>query len=131
MKFLLKIKDETFPGKILNEIEVSLDKEVVTVKDIIEARVVAEVENYNKRMPEYFNGLVQPTDAEVTLNGYRTRNKSKIDPEKQIYVALNAFQSNGYFVLIDNNQAATLDEEVLLTNNTAISFIKLTPLVGG
>lgn len=131
MKYVIKIKDETFPGKILNEIEIALNKEVVTVKDIIEARVVAEVEAYNNRLPEFYNGLVQPTDAEVTLNGYRTRNKAKIDPEKQVYVALNAFLNNAYFVLVDRIQAESLEQEVVLGPDTSVSFLKLTPLVGG
>lgn len=131
MKYVIKIKDETFPGKILNEIEIALNKEVVTVKDIIEARVVAEVEAYNNRLPEFYNGLVQPTDAEVTLNGYKTRNKAKIDPEKQVYVALNAFLNNAYFVLVDRIQAESLEQEVVLGPDTSVSFLKLTPLVGG
>ncbi|MGV3503468.1 MAG: hypothetical protein ACO1O1_07145 [Adhaeribacter sp.] len=131
MKYVVKIKDETFPGKVLQEIEIALDREVVTVKEIIEARVVAEVEAYNKRLPEYFNGLVQPTEAEVTLNGYKTRNKALIDPEKQVYVALNAFVNNGYFVLVDRTQAESLEQEVVLGPDTTVSFLKLTPLVGG
>jgi hypothetical protein len=41
------------------------------------------------------------------------------------------FLKNGYFVLIDNIQAETLEQEILLTNKTTVSFVKLTPLVGG
>jgi hypothetical protein len=39
--------------------------------------VNAEVEIYNNKMPEYFNGLVQPNDAEKTLNGLRLKDKQK------------------------------------------------------
>jgi len=125
------IKDETFTGDILNEIEIAVEKELVTVSDIISARVHAEVERYNNKSQEYFKGLIQPTDAEKTLNGFKMKTKRKIDPEKQVYVALDAFQKNGYFVLIDNQQAESLEQEVLLTADTTVSFIKLTPLVGG
>ncbi|WP_210487082.1 hypothetical protein [Rufibacter aurantiacus] len=131
MAYTLTIKDETFPGKVLHQMELALQNELVTVKDIIEARVTKEVEEYNQKLPQYFSGLVQPTDTELTINGYKLKERKKIDPEKQVFVALNAFQNNGYFVLVDNKQAESLEEEVLLTGNTTVSFLKLTPLVGG
>lgn len=125
------IKDETFTGDIINQIEIALDREMVTVADIIEARVTAEVEAYNNKANDYFTGLIQPTEAEKTLNGYKMKNKRKIDAEKQVYVALDAFQNNGYFVLIDNKQAESLEQEVLISKDINVSFVKLTPLVGG
>lgn len=127
----LRIKDETFGGKILNEISISLASEHVTVKDIIAARVYQEVAEYNSKLPEIYNGLVKPETAEIALNGYKMRKRVKVDAEKQVYTALDAFQNNGFFVLIDNRQAEDLDEEVLLTHDSTVSFIKLTPLVGG
>lgn len=125
------IKDETFSGKILNEILLSFSDEIVTVREIITERVHQEVEKYNQQSGEIFNGLVAPTDAEKTLNGYKVKNKQLIDAEKQVYVALNAFQKNGFFLLIDNIQSESLEQKVKLTSATEISFIKLTPLVGG
>lgn len=127
----LKITDETFAGKILNEIRIAVSGERLTIKDIIEARVYAEVDDYNNRLSETFNGLVQPTDAEVFLNGFKIKKVKRIDAEKQVYTALDAFQKNGFFVLIDNRQAESLEEEVLVNNESTVSFIKLTPLVGG
>ena len=128
---LLKIKDETFTGDILNEIELEIAEQEISVKDIIEMRVEREVENYNQRTDKFFNGLVVPTDAEKTLNGYKMKRNAKIDAEKQVYLALAAFQKNGYFVLIDDVQSETLDQVVKIGENTKISFIKLTPLIGG
>lgn len=127
----LQIKDETTSGKIYNSIDVVFSSEMVTVKEIIEKRVVAEVEQYNSKLPEYYNGLVQPTEAEKTLNGYKLKEKRKVDVEKQVYAALNAFLNNGYFVLIDNIQAESLEQMLVINRNTSISFLKLTPLVGG
>lgn len=131
MKITITVKDETFSGKILNEVLLHFKSEKVLVKDIIKERVLKEVENYNNKLPQYFNGLVEPTDAEKTLNGYKLKPKKLIDGEKQVYVALDAFLKNGYFLLIDDIQAESLEDEVLISNDTKISFIKLTPLVGG
>lgn len=127
----ITIKDETFAGKILNEITLNFKSELVTVKDIIEQRVTQEVENYNLKQSGYFNGLIEPTDAEKTLNGYKLKPKKIIDTEQQIYVALEAFMKNCYFVLVDNIQAESLEQELLLTATTTVSFVKLTPLIGG
>ena len=127
----LSIKDENFSGKVLREVFIGFEAETVTIQDIIEMRVRKEVENYNNKMPEYFTGLIEPTDAEKTINGYKLKSKKPIDEEKQIYVALDAFQKNGFFVLVDNEQCTSLDQTIRLTKDTTISFVKLTPLVGG
>ena len=127
----LKIIDETAGGKLLNEVEVSFANELTTVRDIIKTRVYAEVDAYNNKMPEYYKGLIQPGEAETTLNGYKLKKRRKVDAEQQLFTALDAFRKNGYFVLIDNIQAENLDQMVVINPNTAISFIKLTPLVGG
>lgn len=130
-KIALKIRDISAADKILNEITISLQSDKVAVKEIIEARVTSEVENYNNKLPEYFNGLVQPSNAEKALNGFKMKERKKIDPEKQVYIALDAFQKNGYFILIDNLQAESLEQIVEIQPSTEINFLKLTPLVGG
>lgn len=127
----IAIKDENFSGKVLQEVQVGFSSNTVTIKDVIEARVRQEVERYNQKLPDYYNGLIEPNDAEKTINGYKQRTKKTIDAEKQVYVALDAFQKNGFFVLVDNQQCTELEQTVQLTSNTHIAFVKLTPLVGG
>ena len=125
------ISDELLNGTVTNQFEIQLDSDHLTVADLITKRVTIEIENYNKRLPEYFNGLVQPKEAERTLNGYKLKAKQLIDVEKQIYIALDAFQKNGFFVLVDNEQLEELDQMVTLKSTSKIAFVKLTPLVGG
>jgi len=128
---IITIKDETFAGKILSELTLEFESEYVSLKDIITQRVMQEVENYNRKLPEYYNGLVEPTESEKTLNGFKLKPKKQIDAEQQVYTAVDAFQKNGFFVLIDSIQSESLEQMVALKSNTTISFIKLTPLVGG
>ncbi len=130
-KFTVSVKDETFAGKILNEILLDFKTESITVKELIEARVHQEVDAYNNKLPEYFNGLVEPTDSEKTVNGYKLKSKQVIDAEKQAYIALDAFLKNGYFVLIDNLQAESLEQRLQISESMTVSFVKLTPLIGG
>jgi hypothetical protein len=128
---ILTIKDESPGGKLLQELILSFETEVVTVKDIITERVLQEVDTYNKKLPLYFNGLVEPTESERTINGFKLKARRVIDGEQQVYTALNAFQKNAFFVLIDDIQAESLEQEIELNGSPLVSFIKLTPLVGG
>ncbi len=129
----LTFQDETMAGKVLREIAIQVENELTTVRELISVRVRKEVEAYNAHASEYYQGLIQPSNAEATLNGYEYKMRSKrfVDPEKQVFVALDAFQKNNFFVLIDNLQVADLDEDVLVDARTKVSFIRLMPLVGG
>jgi hypothetical protein len=98
---------------------------------LIRARIYQEVQDYNQKQPEYFRGLVEPTDAERVLNGYKLKDKRKIDWEQQFRRATEAFERNGFFVLVGNKQAETLDQEFEVKVDTEVSFVRLMPLVGG
>ena len=80
----ISIQDENFSGAVLQQVEVGFASDTVTIKDIIEARVRQEVDLYNKKLPDYFNGLIEPSDAEKTINGYKLRHRKLIDGEKQV-----------------------------------------------
>lgn len=131
MPYPLIIHDETAVGKVLNTYQLIIPQETLTIAELIRLRVENEVDEYNSKLSGVFKGLVQPTDTERILNGYQLRPKQLIDSEKQVYIALEAFQRNGFFVLINNLQAETLEETITITNSTTVSFIKLTPLIGG
>src|SRR4051812_28171551 len=75
----LTIRDETATGQSVGETVIEFLTERVTVRELIRSRVYQEVQDYNRRQPETFRGLVQPTDAEQTLNGFRVRNHRQID----------------------------------------------------
>jgi hypothetical protein len=111
-----------------------LDVEAATtVRDLIRTRVREEVAVANARAArgDDFRTLVQPVDAEVTLNGYRLRAGRTIDWQKQADKAEEAFERGSFFLLVDRRQPAGLDEELALTADSDIRFIRLVPLVGG
>jgi hypothetical protein len=128
---LLTILDETASGNILRRLEVEIAQETLTVRELITRRVHDEVTAYNARQDGLYQGLVQPTESERVLNGYRLRLTKLIDAEQQVYRALEAFQNNGFFLLVNDRQAESLDEEIWLGSGATASFVKLTPLVGG
>ncbi len=132
----LTIRDETTTGDIYHEMPLEFPSERITVRDLIRERVYQEVQDFNRRRGEcVFRGLVQPTDTECILNGKRTEYRLKehraIAWKPQFEKAVEAFESNGFFILIDENQAENLDEEFEIGRGTQVSFVRLTPLIGG
>lgn len=105
--------------------------ERITVRELIRIRVYQEVKDFNTKKTEYFCGLVQPTETEQTLNGFRMRKPRQIDWEQQFEQAIAAFEGNGFLLLVDDEQATELDEEIVITPETTVTFLKLVPLVGG
>ncbi len=130
MSISVLIRDES-PGRTHTETRVDLPSERLKVRDLIQARVYREVEAFNNSQHDVYRGLVQPDQTEVTLNGFKMERKRRIDPEKQYLIALDAFVKNGYFVIVNDAQAESLDEEVLLNENSVVAFVRLVPLVGG
>ena len=103
----------------------------VRLRDLICHRVREEVARYNARPVVRFNGLVQPTDAERTLNGYVLYVPRTMDWRAQADAALCAFGRNGFFVFVGDRQVEDLDEELTLAETDVVSFVRLIPLAGG
>ena len=131
MTTVLTIHDETTSGQKTNTFTLDCLTERLTVRELIRARIYQEVQDYNLKQPEYFRGLVQPTEAERVINGYKLRVRKKIDWKEQYEHALQAFSRNGFFVLVGEKQATSLDQEFEVKVDTEVSFVKLVPLVGG
>ena len=129
---LVCVRDETASGQSLYETTLEFLSESVTVRELLRERVHHEVREFNRQQDKLiFHGLVQPTEAERTLNGSKLRAHRQLDWEVQFALALERFTYNAFFVLIDDLQAEGLDQEFIGGPTTKISFIKLTPLVGG
>lgn len=115
----------------MNSFTIACLTERMTVRELIRSRIYQEVQDYNQKGLEYFRGLVEPTNAERVLNGYKLKQRRKIDWQEQFDRALEAFSRNGFFVLVGDRQAESLDQEFEVKVDTEVSFVKLVPLVGG
>jgi len=124
-------RDESATGRPVAAFEVAGLPARMTVRELIRLRVREEVARHNARPARHFAGLVRPDDAEVALNGYRLREPRRLDWERQADIAERAFASNGFFMLAGDRQVDDLDEEVDLTRDPDLVFIKLVPLAGG
>ncbi len=131
MEAVLKIWDE-MPGQGKREAaELTLASERITAAELIRRRVETEVATFNDRVDNVFQGLVQPTDSERLLNGFRLKKRRKLNPDNQVEAALEAFRSNGFVLLFDDRQIEDPDELLTVTPTSEATFLKLVPLVGG
>ena len=131
MSATLTIRDETLSGEPLREWELEVAAEKMTVRELIRSRVYQEVQDYNLRCGPVFQGLVQPEEAEKALNGWKLRRPRQLDWKVQFDRAVEAFEKNQVLVLVNDRQAESLDEEFVIGPQTRVSFLRLTPLVGG
>ncbi|MDJ0940721.1 MAG: hypothetical protein QNJ00_13250 [Woeseiaceae bacterium] len=132
MALSLRLVDETTSGEVYNETVLKLVSTRISVRDLIEQRVREEVRRFNdEKADKLFAGLVQPRDAEQQLNGFRLKKMRQIDADAQVKIALEAFENNGFFLLVDDRQVESLDEEFGVSENTKVTFMKLIPVVGG
>jgi hypothetical protein len=125
------VHDETMSGNKTKVLSLEFSTNLTTIEEIIKKRIYQEVTEYNALSSNEFNGLVQPTKAEKLLNGVKQKEKKIIDWEKQYKIAVEAFNNNGFIIIINNKQAESLGQIIELKLETEISFLKIVPLVGG
>lgn len=129
-EFQITIRDESFPRKDVVELLLKLSSQKLTAGQLIAERVRAECDQrlLNKE-GKHAPSLITPSEQEQALNGPSQRRL--INPDRQVNTALAAFETNGFILLIDDWQVEDLEAEVTITEETVVTFLKLTPLVGG
>jgi hypothetical protein len=131
MSTTLTIRDATMSGETLQEWSLSILTERITVRELIRSRVYQEVQDYNRRQPERFRGLIAPSEDERTLNGVKPTRPQHIDWHRQFERVLQAFRNNQILILVNDRQLNDLDEEIEISPGTEVSFLRLTMLTGG
>lgn len=132
MPATLTVRDESTAGSISEPITLTFPTETITVRELIRERVYQEVQDFNRAKDQsHFKGLVQPTDAEASLNGYTLKKRREIDWKAQFERACDAYTKNRVLVLIGDRQTESLDETITITRGVDVTFLKLVPLVGG
>jgi len=125
------ILDKAASGEQFLTRQLEVTSERVTLRELILERIRKEVDEFNREQSDVFSGLIQPTDAERVLNGYRLKSRRQLNWEHQYAKALEAFEKNGFFVIVDGRQVEDLDEVIPLRESSEVHFLKLVPLVGG
>jgi len=131
MSVALKIVDQTLGVHPHVTRELRLASERITLRELIERRIEEEVAAINAGRSDV-RPLVMPTRQEARLNGVRAVEAAQpVDPRKQLEAAITAFARTRIVVIVDGRQATDLDQQIAVTPQTEVRFIKLVPLVGG
>jgi thiamine kinase-like enzyme len=128
---IVTVFDETISGNKTNVKTINLSNERLTAKDILKERLQLEVAMFNAQQDSCFQGLVQPEQSTQTKNGFQMKTKRFIDWSKQYEKAIASFEKNGFVMLVNDKQIIDLDEELEFSEGMEVSFMRLTPLVGG
>ncbi len=131
MAISVRVVDRVHPGRGDDGWDLELQDERTTARELIRSRVYQEVTEYNARAAGHFKGLVQPSEAERVLNGYRLRPGRRIDWQAQYEKAVDAFGRNAFLLLVDDRQLNELDEEIEVRSGAEVTFLRLLPLAGG
>lgn len=129
----VKVQEQTFSGKVLDEILLDIQKEKVTVAELISLRVAHEVSKFNETLSKENKGFAHEVEAKLNTQAHKSSiaQRKLVDIEKETYRALEAFRQNQVFITVDKRQVESLSEEIILAQDSEVSFIQLTPLVGG
>lgn len=128
----LTVRDESVSGEVFDDFALHFATDTITVRQLIRERVHQEVQQHNNHTDHSRRQrLVSPEPLEAALNGERPSERTNIDWRKQVDIACDAFERDGFFILLDERQAESLDEVLTIRHDSVVNFIKLTPLVGG
>jgi hypothetical protein len=149
MNAVLDIYDERRPGaerQLRHRLELPFER--ISARDLICCRIEADVAIHNAAERARLDGkiaadrdasngwLVTPGPVERALNGPRGvygpgSHLDLIESKRLIAVALEAFARNGFFMIFDGRQIVDLDEVLTIEHDSAVTFLRLVPLVGG
>jgi hypothetical protein len=117
-------------GEVYSVGEVRLHKPVITVRELIAARVDLELEAHQ--------GV---SSRELQLNGtekalrpslfHACRGGEWLARDRMMEAAEQGFLRNRFFILLDDRQAEHLDDQLELDKTGEVTFLLLTPLQGG
>lgn len=128
----LTVRDESVSGEVFDDFALHFATDTITVRQLIRERVHQEVlQRSTETGHSRRQRLVSPEPLEAALNREPAVERPSIDWRKQVDIACEAFERNGFFILLDERQAESLDEVLTIRHDSVVNFIKLTPLVGG
>ena len=124
---ILTIHDENTGAPAATARLFTLPDAKMTARELIRQRVMHEVRQYNDSPTEPFLALVKLSDEELASNSA----KRLLDPERQVSKAFESFRQNGFALRVDGALVESLDQELQLSANSQISFVRLSPVAAG
>jgi hypothetical protein len=129
MPTTITVHDRSLDGTSLQELTLDFLTERITVRELIRSHVYQTVTEANAGRIGHWIGLDR---SALKTAVERDGNKPKpIDWQPQFDRAQSAFKTGTLLILVDGRQVETLDEEIEVRVDSEVSFLRLTPLIGG
>lgn len=128
---IVVLRDSDLPQTDVIDAVLPFSCSIVTARELIAERVRAECD---KRLPDGMTSRLLRLDTlnETEKASFQAQLDATSDSvDLQIGRAHEAFKTNGYLLLVDKTQVEDLDEDIHLGSGSVVTFVQLTPLVGG
>jgi hypothetical protein len=127
----LTISDQTGGERPAPGITLPAVPDRLTAQELIRLRIREEVARHNASRVERLGGILQLNPDEVARNRARPSTGTALDWEEHAAAACRSFERNRYYLFVGGRQVTGLDQEIDLTGDPEVLFLKLLPLVGG
>lgn len=121
------VRDQVLGGADAVGMTLTFPVERITVRELIRSRVYQEVEDYNRSKQQ----TPYKAWAAQTERPAPQARSSSVDWKAEYGRACEAFERKRVFVLVGDRQAATLDEEIDVSRDIEVTFVRLVLLAGG
>ena len=121
------VSDASVRGDVLRHVQLEVPGELLSVRELIRMRIYHDAGEKRKQPSPLLKGARPP--------GHRQEAQAQVAPltfdaECQVGLAIEAFQHKELFVLVNDRQMESLDEEIFLSDETTISFLNLSASQG-
>ena len=121
MRKTLLIQDKSATGILLKQLQLDVDKEEISVAELIKYRVRQEMGTLEEESS-------QPVYTKMYFDSLRLKQRltARLPDEKTGYVSpLHNFQKYGFYIVINNRQVDSLDEVIRLDSAPLIYFVEM------
>ncbi|WP_146145587.1 hypothetical protein [Photobacterium jeanii] len=125
MKFPLIIEQRQGDNTVSAVVHIQLTDKLVSLKQIIELKVRAEIAN------KVHEAQLRREGKEWRLNAHAKSYVEHYDIDAEVNRAIEHFQRNGFFVLVNDKQITALNQMIVWREDLRITFLQLVPLIGG
>ena len=136
MNVFVRLKSVGKRRPVLEGVPYTLPDGISTLRELVEAVVLQEVDKYNSRgldnmlVPFLSEEEIEDQGAAGKVGFGRLYSDKKADAEKAVETALKGYEDGLFRVLIGEMEAAGLDGPLVVCEGDTLTFIRLTFLAG-
>ena len=122
----MRVREQVFGTAGVTESEITIPAGVTTAEELL-GRIVRAYARERDQTPRVW--LFDREETDVLLN--EPRSIPEPSGEAEVKRAMQAFRQRRILMLVDDRQVESLDSELELFADSEVSFLRLTPLIGG